>query len=376
MYMKKTKNVIGFIFRRVLKQDPILFVAVVSLITAPIVFLIASAMIPLFLQGRGQDQHDSGYRLVMGTFAHLKAIAKDADTAKRCVEAAFAELKKVDELMSDYKSESQISRVNREAFEKAVKVDESTFHVLQKSAEFSRLSGGAFDITIAPLAELWRTAAESNSVPTEQDIADARSKVGYEKLILDADEMTVRFTVEGMKLDLGGIAKGYSIDKAIEAMQAGGAAGGMVDVGGDIRCFGLPPKGKKTWRIGLQNPAETDTDEETLAGTGGQVLMVLKLTDAAIATSGGYRRFVLIEGKKHSHIVNPDTATSAEGLSSVTIISQNALDADALATSVSVMGPEKGLALIEKIPDTEAILITPSPDYQIIKTAGAKKYTE
>jgi thiamine biosynthesis lipoprotein len=312
--------------------------------------------------------------MVMGTFAHLKVIAKDRETATNCVETAFAELKKVDNLMSDYKSDSEISEVNRDAFKRAVKVSKSTFEVLQKSAEFSRLSEGAFDITIAPLAELWRSAAEVNSVPSEAELAVARSKVGYEKLFLDANEMTVRFAVEGMKLDLGGIAKGYAIDRAIEAMQAGGAAGGMVDVGGDIRCFGLPPKGKKTWRIGLQNPAEPDSDEQTLAGTTEQVLTVLKLTDAAIATSGGYRRFVLIEGKKHSHIVNPDTATSAEGLSSVTIISKSALDADALATSVSVMGAEKGLALIEKIPNTEAILITPSPNYKLIKTTGADRY--
>ena len=340
-----------------------------------IVFVVLCLILTLYIFGnKRRIEADSGYRLVMGTFAHLKAIANDEDTAERCVEAAFAELKKVDDLMSDYKGESEISEVNRDAFKRAVKVSKSTFEVLQKSLEFSRLSGGAFDITIAPLAELWRTAAESNSVPTEAELADARSKVGYEKLILDANVMTVRFTVEGMKLDLGGIAKGYAIDRAVEAMQAGGATGGMVDVGGDIRCFGLPPKGKKTWRIGLQNPTETDSDEETLAGVADQVLMVLKLTDAAIATSGGYRRFFLIEGKKYSHIVNPDTATSAGGLSSVTIISQNALDADALATSVSVMGPEKGLSLIEKIPDTEAILITPSPDFQLIKTAGAEKY--
>ncbi|MHC4655178.1 MAG: FAD:protein FMN transferase [Planctomycetota bacterium] len=289
----------------------------------------ASVILALYIFGCNRRfEEDSGYRLVMGTFAHLKAIAKDPQTAKRCVQVA-------------------------DAFKRAVKVSASTFEVLQRSTEFSRLSGGAFDITIAPLTELWRTAAEVNSVPTEAVISEARSKVGYEKLILDANEMTVRFAVDGMKLDLGGIAKGYSIDKAIEAMQVGGAIGGMVDVGGDIRCFGLPPKGKKTWRIGLQDPAETDSDEQTLAGARDQVLMVLKLTNAAIATSGGYRRFVLIEGKRYSHIINRDTATSAEGLSSVTIISQNALDADALATSVSVMGPEKGLALIEKIPNTE-----------------------
>ena len=319
-------------------------------------------------------ESDSGYRLVMGTFANLKTIAKDPRTAKKCVETAFAELKKVDKLMSDYKSDSEISEVNRDAFKRAVKVSKSTFEVLQKSAEFSRLSEGAFDITIAPLTELWHSAFEVNSVPSEAELAVARSKVGYEKLFLDANEMTVRFAVEGMKLDLGGIAKGYAIDRAIEAMQAGGAVGGMVDVGGDIRCFGKPPRGKKTWRIGLENPAEPKGSDQILSAGAGTILLILKLNNAAIATSGGYHRFVLVEGKKYSHIMDRDTGASAQGMSSVTIISQNAINADALATAVSVMGPEKGLALIEKTPQTEAILITPSPEYQLIKTTGAGRY--
>lgn len=337
----------------------------------------ASVILALYVFGCNRRvEADSRYRLVMGTFAHLKAIAKDPRKAKKCVETAFAELEKVDKLMSDYKSDSEISRVNRDAFKRAVKVSKSTFEVLQRSTEFSKLSEGAFDITIGPLAELWRSAAEVNSVPTEAEISEVRSKVGYEKLILDANEMTVRFAVDGMKLDLGGIAKGYAVDIAVEAMQTAGAVGGMVDVGGDIRCFGSPPKGKKTWRIGLEDPTEPKGGDQTLAVSAGRVLLVLKLTNAAIATSGGYRRFVLIEGKKYSHIMNRDTATSAEALSSVTIIAQNALDADALATSVSVMGPEKGLALIEKIPNTEAILITSSPEYQLLKTSGAEKYIE
>ena len=247
---------------------------------------------------------------------------------------------------------------------------------MQKSADFSRLSGGAFDITIAPLTELWRSAAEVNSVPTEAEISEVRSKVGYEKLILDSNEMTVRFAVDGMKLDLGGIAKGYAVDMAVEAMQKGGAVGGMVDVGGDIRCFGLPPKGKKTWRIGLEDPTEPQGGDQTLTAGAGTILLILKLNNAAVATSGGYRRFVLIEGKRYSHIMDRDTATSAEGLSSVTIIAQNATDADALATAVSVMGPEKGLALIEIIPKTEAILIMPPPEYQLIKTTAAEKYID
>jgi thiamine biosynthesis lipoprotein len=341
-----------------------------------IAIVVGTSVIPaLYIFGCNRRvEEDSGYRLVMGTFANLKAIAKDNHTAKKCVETAFAELKKVDKLMSDYKSDSEISEVNRDAFKRAVEVSVPTFEVLQKSAEFSRLSEGAFDITIAPLAEVWRSAGEVNSVPTEAELAAARSKVGYEKLILDANEMTVRFAVDGMKLDLGGIAKGYAIDRAIEAMQAGGAVGGMVDVGGDIRCFGKPPRGKKSWRIGLENPAELKGSDQSLSAGASTILLILELNNAAIATSGGYRRFVLVEGKEYSHIVDRDTAKSAEGLSSVTIISQNAINADALATAVSVMGPEKGLALIEKTPQTEAILITPSPEYQLIKTSGAGRY--
>jgi len=145
----------------------------------------------------------------------------------------------------------------------------------------------------------------------------------------------------------------------------------MVDIGGDVRCFGLPPEGKDHWLIGLQDPNSSIEGIE-----GGGLLVVLKITNAAVATSGDYQQFVLIEGKRYSHIMDRRTGTSAEGLSSVTIIAGNATDADALATSVSVMGAEKGLALIEKLPNTETILIIPEPKYEIIKTAGAEKYVK
>jgi len=311
---------------------------------------------------------DSGHRLVMGTLARVVAVAPDMRTAKQSIKAAFAEINKVDKLMSDYKSESEISQVNRDAFRQAVKISKSTYEVLQKAVEFSRLSGGAFDVTVGPLVQLWRLAAEANSVPTDTQLEQARSKVGYEKLILDANQTSVRFAVDGMKLDLGGIAKGYAIDKAVEAMQKCGALGAMVDIGGDIRCFGTPSRGKKEWLIGLQDPNEAKEPIST-----GKPLLVLKLKNAAIATSGNYRRFSLVKGKKYSHIINRKSGTATESLSSVTIIAKRALDADALATAVSVMGSEKGLALIEKIPNTEAILI-PSAQHKLVKTSAAEKY--
>jgi len=311
---------------------------------------------------------DSGYRLVMGTFARAVVIAEDSNTAKKCIETALAEIHKVDDLMSDYKSDSEISEVNRNGAKTAVHLSQSTYEVLQRSIEFSKLTRGAFDITVGPLVDLFHSAEKKQVAPSKEQIAQAKSKVGFEKLKLDEQNRTVRLAVEGMRLDLGGIAKGYAVDKAVEAMQTGGAIGGMVDLGGDIRCFGTPLKGKKHWIIGLQNP----NSDKDIAGR--EVMLKLQLANGAVATSGDYQQFVLIEGKRYSHIINRKTGTSTEGLSSVTIIANNATDADALATAVSVMGSEKGLALIESMPDTEAILITSQPKFEIIKTTGAEKY--
>ena len=310
----------------------------------------------------------SGPRIVMGTFARVVGIAANKKTVEACIEAAYEELTAADELMSTYLADSEISRANRDAFDGPVKVSGRTFEVLQKAIEFSELTDGAFDVTVGPLVELWKQAADANSVPTAKQLAAAGAAVGYDKLILDANDMSVRFAVEGMRLDLGGIAKGYAIDRAVEAMRAGGAMGGMVDVGGDILCFGVPPRGKEKWLIGLQDPGQA-TDAVTV----GTPLLVLKLTDAAVATSGGYRRFALIEGERFSHIVDRATGSGAKSMSSVSIVAERAIDADALATAVSVMGPQKGLALIEKLPGTEAILLSPAPDYKLTKTAGAEQ---
>jgi thiamine biosynthesis lipoprotein len=313
---------------------------------------------------------DSGHRPVMGTFAHIVAVANDSVTAEKSIETAFEQLEAVDNSMSDYKPDSQLSVLNREGYKKAIKVSEPLFEVLQISLSFSRQTNGAFDITVGPLVDLFHSAEKKQAAPTPEQIANAKEKTGFEKLILNEKEKSVRFAVEGMRLDLGGIAKGYAIDKAVEAMQKAGATGGMVDVGGDIRCFGTPQPGRDKWLIGLQDPNDPgDVGTE-------KYLLVLGLTDAAIATSGDYRRFTLIEGKKYSHIIDSSIAQSARALSSVTIIAENATEADALATAVSVMGIEKGLDIIENRPDTEAILMLPAPGFELIQTTGAKKYID
>jgi thiamine biosynthesis lipoprotein len=336
-----------------------------------ILFIILGVLLVIALYvliPKGPIEINSGYRMVMGTFARVVVVAANRDIANKCIEAAFAEIDKVDELMSSYKSDSQISIVNREGFNRAVEVSDSVYEVLQRSIEFSKLTDGAFDITVGPLVDLFHKAEKTEVAPSEEEIAQAKAKVGFEKLILDDSNKTVRFTVEGMRLDLGGIAKGYAVDKAIEAAKKAGAVGAMVDIGGDIHCFGKAPKGKDNWLIGLQNPGASSD-----AG-GNNILLELKLTSKAVATSGDYQQFVLIKDKRYSHIINRQTGTSSEGLSSVTIIADNATNADALATAVSVMGMDTGLALIEKLPDTEAILIISQPKNELIKTSGAEKY--
>ena len=304
-----------------------------------------------------------GRRLVMGTFANITAVAVDGETIKAGIEAAFDKLVEVDEMMSDYKDDSELSVVNRYAFAGPVEVSDELFAVLKASVDYSRKTQGAFDITVGPVVELWRRAAKGGAKPGEKELAEARARVGYEKLILDEEDKTVRFAVEGMKLDLGGIAKGYGVDRAIEEMEKAGAAGGLVDVGGDICCFGVSPKLDNIWRVGLEDPS----------GESGY-LLVLKLSDTAIATSGDYRRFVVVDDKRYSHIIDPATTASAGGLTSVTVIAATAMDADALATAVSVMGRAKGLQLIESIDNAEAIVIPADKKLEFVKTSGAEAY--
>jgi thiamine biosynthesis lipoprotein len=338
-----------------------------------------------------QVEVDGGYREIMGTFARVVVVARNTQQAKTCIDAGFDEMKRIDSVMSDYKADSELSKLNREAFGNPVKASPELLGILQKSVEFSRLSDGAFDITVGPLVDLWHRAGEANSMPDEKAIAAAKARVGYEKLILDANTMTLRFAVEGMRLDLGGIAKGYSVDKAVEMMKSKGAIAGMVDSGGNIRCFGRPagrrglasggPANRDVWLVGVQDPNIADnpstapgTDVERIVDS--QPMLVLKLRDMAVATSGDYRRFVTVAGKKVSHIIDTNTAAGANKLAGDTIIAKTAIEADALSTAVNVLGPEKGLALIESLPDIECVLITAGPEYKIIKSKGADAYLQ
>jgi len=330
-----------------------------------IVVLAAAGLGVRVLTAGGMRSEQSATRMIMGTFANVTAVGRGEARIQKSFRAAFDRLSEVDEGMSDYLSESELSQLNEHGYEGPVKVSEGLFEVIKAAVEYSRISDGAFDVTVGPEVRLWRRTEKEGKAPTEAELAEAKAKTGYEKLILDEKERTVRFAVEGMVLDLGGIAKGYAIDLAVEAMKEAGVAGGLVNVGGDIRCFGRSPKGDNIWRIGLEDPAGTS-----------DMLEVLEVADMAVATSGDYRRFVMIDNKRYSHIINPHTTKSADELTSVTIIAPSAIQADALATAVSVAGAKKGLEMVEGIEGVEAIVIPAGKELRFEQTSGAGAFVK
>ena len=343
-----------------MKKRTIVQVVVIAAVVAGLLFS---------MRGKKPAELDSGVRMVMGTVARIVVVAPDEETARASVSAGFAELVEVDERMSDYKPDSELSRVNNEAFGREMAVSEELFAVLERSVEISGETDGAFDVTVGPLSAIFRRERETGMAATEEEIAAAREKVGYRKLILNRELRTVRFEVEGMKLDLGAIAKGYGIDKAAEAMRAAGAIGGMVDVGGDIRCFGKAAGGAGKWRLGVEDPQAAEGE--------GRYLFVLEFDEGAVATSGDYRRFVMIGGERESHIIDTSKGRGSKGLRSVTAVADNAMDADGYATAVTVMGTERGLAYIgslagaDGLAGVEAVVI--DEQGAILATAGAKE---
>jgi FAD:protein FMN transferase len=328
------------------------------------------AWTPLVLScRRGPVQIDSGLRPVMGTFVRIVVLAPDEIVAEACITAAFAEQDGIESLMSYQREDSELSRLNRQGAAEAVRVSDSTFEVIRQACHYSELSDGAFDVTVGPLMDLWHAAADANRPPSDMEMAAARQKVGWRKLVLDANASTVRFLVSGMKVDLGGIAKGYAIDRSVEAMRLKGALGGMVDLGGNVRCFGLTPQGQSQWYIAIQDPNVGPDDQES-----GHAPAILQIREGSVSTSGHYRRFVAVAGRRQSHIVDPNTGADDESLASVTVIAPDATSADALSTAVIVMGRRRGIELIEGLPGTEVILIPAGPDAKPILSQGAAGY--
>lgn len=280
-------------------------------------------------------------RLIMGTIVEIKVADKDSQKAKRAINKAFAEIEKVNSLMSTYIEESEVSILNREG---EAQVSKETLEVIRGAVKISSLSQGAFDITVKPLLDLWKRVKSERKLPTREEIEKILPLVSFNNIEINGER--VKFKVPGMKIDLGGIAKGYAVDKATDALKKEGIGNALISAGGDIYVLGLRSN-KEPWTIGIQHPRERN-----------KILEKIKLTNKAVTTSGDYERYFMLNRVRYSHIVNPKTGYPvSEVPSSVSIIAQNCTLADGLATACFVLGPDKGMKLIEGLPQVEGMIV-------------------
>lgn len=289
--------------------------------------------------------------------------APDDTTASTAAQAAFNRIHHLNGVFSDYEPESELRRLTRPSTEgKRTPVSEELWAVFARAQELSQRSDGAFDVTVGPLVHLWRRARRRGVLPPPARLEQAQQLVGYQLVRLHTEDRSVELLKPGMQLDLGGIAKGYILDAALAVLRQHGISRTLVDAGGDV-VLGDPPPGKAGWTIGIA-PLE-------LGATPSQYL---SLSHVAVATSGDMFQFVEIEGKRYSHIVDPRTGIGLTDHSKVTIVASNGVTADGLATAVSVLGPQKGLALIEKTPNTAALLMrAPEGKLEILQSSRWKE---
>jgi len=300
-------------------------------------------------------------RAVMGTFAEVTAVSLGKEVSRQAVEAAYGQLNEINDLMSDYVADSEVGRINALKAGQSMVVSDHTLYVLQQAAKLSEATGGAFDVTCRPMVQLWKKAGSDNKMPTDQELQTAVAKTGSSKLAIDPDARTVTPTVDGVQIDLGGIAKGYALDLAVERIKAEGATGGLVDVGGDVLAFGSRSSDGSPWVIGIKHPFRT--------GLFGKVA----INDRAIATSGLQQRFFEIDGRRYSHIIDPRTGRPVQEAPSVTVIAQSGLLADVWATVLSVLTVEDGMRLAEKRMGVEALWIWGSAEHpETAMTEGFK----
>lgn len=291
-------------------------------------------------------------RRIMGTRSRLLAIPPGAQpaalanaTASRALRKAEATLRAVEAEMSVHLHDSPLSRLNRSPAGQRTPLPPDLMTVLRASAEAWHATAGAFDITCRPLAKLWKEAERQDEPPARERLAEVRERSSWKNLTLDADGATRR--TAGLEVDVGGIAKGYAIDLAVQRMLAAGVSGGLVDVGGDLRVFGSPPDGGR-WEVQIQNPS----------GKGS--IARLRLRAGAVCTSGDYFRFFEVAGRRFSHILDPRTGYPVRTARSATVVAPDATSADVWATALSVLGPE-GLSRLPA--NHEAMLIVGEPVY-------------
>ena len=284
--------------------------------------------------------------LLMGTRFELVAISEDEQLANEAIEAGIKEIRRIEALISEWQPTSQTSAINRSAGGMAVSVDEELYELIRRSIRISELTGGAFDITWAAADRIWKFDGTKTEMPSPEAVANSVRHIGYQKIRLIPETHSVFLKEEGMKIGFGAIGKGYAANRARDLMRGMGIKSGVVNAAGDMVTWGKQADGQP-WFVGIADPAEQD-----------KVFSWLTADETAVVTSGNYEKFVDINGKRYGHIIDPRTGYPVTGLKSVTVICPDAELADALATSVFVLGQEEGLYLINQLKGVECMLIT------------------
>ncbi len=280
-------------------------------------------------------------RPIMGTVVAVEVQSPQAGACD-AITAVMDEMYRIDELMSSWSQSSELSRLNREAPEGFVTIDEELFALIERSIDFSRVTDGAFDVTYASAGRYYDFRAGTR--PDDEQLTRAIDAIDFRHIELDRERHAIRYAHPAVYIDLGGIAKGYAVDRAVRILERRGIEEGMVSAGGDSRIVG--DRGGEPWVVGIRNPRAKDDN-----------VAVLPLMDVSVSTSGDYERFFEEGGTRYHHIIDPQTGDSARGVRSVTILGEDATSTDALSTSVFVLGLERGLALIDALNGVDAIVV-------------------
>jgi FAD:protein FMN transferase len=283
-------------------------------------------------------------QLHMGTLVTITAVSPNQDVGNRAMQVAFDEIKRLEQLLSTWRSDSELSRVNQEAGRRPVQVSSETLELVTRSLELGRLTLGGFNIALGPAIDAW-SITERQRIPDDEELQRLKPLVDWTSIQLNKEARTIYLPHEGMRIDVGGIGKGYAADRAVEEMKRAGAAGGSVALSGDIKTFGVLPD-QNGFPVGIRHPREE-----------GALITVIDLKNEAISTAGDYERFFERDGVRYHHILDTHTLQPARTCQSVTVIAKEGTVADGLDTGIFVLGPEQGMALVERLPGVEAIII-------------------
>ncbi len=288
----------------------------------------------------------------MGSILTLSLYGSDRLSCENVVEKVFSEVGRIERLISFFDPDSSLSRINRSANNGLTRLDPKLAWLISESLKYSRMTQGAFDVTVNPIMKLWghRGNDAVTDSPSRQKIEETMRAVGFGKVRLDMTQLTVEFLADGLEVDLGGIGKGYGVDRSVSLMVKEGVSRALVSFGSVGYALGAPP-GKRGWAIGIQDP----TDQSGLTGT-------LILKDRAVSTSGGYQQYLTLDGSTRSHLIDPRTGRPIPRLTSGTVVCPSATEADALSTGFLILGRVDGLSLLERIEDVEGQIVTKEPD--------------